>query len=74
MEILSRIESHLQRHKLAPSRFGRGLCNDPRLVFDLRNGRQLRRTLKKRILVHLQQRTKRDHNAEKEAKGKVFHG
>lgn len=74
MEILSRIESHLLRHKLAPSRFGRGLCNDPRLVFDLRNGRQLRRALHKRIVVHLQDGTKRDHIAEKETKGKVLYG
>lgn len=74
MEILSRIESHLRRHKLAPSRFGRGLCNDPRLVFDLRNGRQLRHTLEERIIVYLEYGTKRDHNAEKDAKGKVLHG
>lgn len=65
MDILSSIESHLRRHKLAPSRFGRGLCNDPRLVFDLRNGRRLRKGLKSRIRHHLRKGTKRDHVAEK---------
>ncbi|MCH8685581.1 hypothetical protein [Pedomonas mirosovicensis] len=39
--ILTAIEALLRTKGIAPSRFGRAALNDPRLVFDLRRGRQL---------------------------------
>lgn len=38
--ILRRIERHLRATGEPPSRFGRAAANDPRLVADLKNGRQ----------------------------------
>lgn len=40
MHLLRRIERHLRRHDMAPTRFGREATGDPRLVFDLREGRE----------------------------------
>lgn len=71
MNILSTIESHLQVKGIAASAFGRCLCNDPRLVFDLRNGRKIGTTLKKRIKNHIADGTKHDRFARKHSKDKV---
>lgn len=40
MHLLRRIERHLRRHDIPPTRFGREAVRDPRLVHDLRNGRE----------------------------------
>jgi hypothetical protein len=40
MTILGKIEQHLRATQTPPSRFGREACKDPRLVGDLRNGRE----------------------------------
>jgi len=64
MDILSSIESHLRLHQIPPSRFGRQLCNDPRLVFDLRMGRQIGEALQTRIHNHIKDRTKRDQDSD----------
>lgn len=40
MHLLRRIERHLRSSRTAPTLFGRRAVNDPRFVFDLRNGRQ----------------------------------
>lgn len=42
MSLRRRIELYLRRNRMAPTRFGREAVNDPRFVFDLRNGRELR--------------------------------
>jgi hypothetical protein len=42
MHIRRRIELYLRRTRMAPTRFGREAAGDPRLVLDLRNGRELR--------------------------------
>ncbi len=42
MHLQRRIELYLRRHRMSPTRFGREAVNDPRFVFDLRNGRELR--------------------------------
>lgn len=39
--LLAEIERVLRDAKVAPSRFGRMVMHDPRLVFDLRRGRRL---------------------------------
>lgn len=40
MTILTKIEHHLRKTGIPPTKFGRVAINDPRLVGDLRNGRQ----------------------------------
>ncbi|MFN3387558.1 MAG: hypothetical protein ACK40O_01400 [Allosphingosinicella sp.] len=40
MHLLRRIERHLRRRGMAPSTFGRKATGDPRLVRDLRRGRE----------------------------------
>jgi 2,4-dienoyl-CoA reductase-like NADH-dependent reductase (Old Yellow Enzyme family) len=42
MLLQRRIELHLKRTGMTPTRFGREAINDPRFVHDLRRGRQLR--------------------------------
>lgn len=41
MEVRRRIELYLRRSRTAATRFGRDVAGDPRLVFDIRRGRQL---------------------------------
>jgi len=38
--ILRKIENFLRNTGMAPTRFGRDAVRDPRLVFDMRNGRE----------------------------------
>lgn len=40
MLILKEIEIFLRNTGMAPTRFGRDAVRDPRLVFDMRNGRE----------------------------------
>ena len=40
MSILRKIEKFLHDTGMAPTRFGRDAVKDPRLVFDMRNGRE----------------------------------
>src|SRR5688572_1277689 len=44
-----RIEQYLRRSGMKPARFGRNVVRDPRLVFDLRRGRELRPATAQRI-------------------------
>nr|WP_081477077.1 hypothetical protein [Sphingomonas sp. PAMC 26605] len=53
MLLLPRIELHLQKRRMAPTRFGRDAINDPRLVFDLRDGRELRDATARRVRAYL---------------------
>jgi 2,4-dienoyl-CoA reductase-like NADH-dependent reductase (Old Yellow Enzyme family) len=48
MSLLRTIETFLRRTGMAPTRFGRDAMRDPRLVFDLRKGREPnRRTIRR---------------------------
>lgn len=47
--LMRRIERFLARSRMAPTRFGREAARDPRLVFDMRMGREPRRMLVARI-------------------------
>lgn len=49
MSTLIRIERFLRATNMSATRFGRLAINDPRLVRDLRNGRELRRPTMTRI-------------------------
>lgn len=40
MTLLRKIEAFLRRNRMTPTRFGREAVRDPRLVFDLRSGRE----------------------------------
>jgi hypothetical protein len=56
MTLLDDIELHLVRHRQAPSRFGRDVLRDPRLVFDLRRGRGVGPRVQRRIETYLSRR------------------
>lgn len=58
-DLLTRIASHCARTATAPTRFGRNAVNDPRLVGDLRNGREPGARLVARVEAYLQQETTR---------------
>lgn len=49
MEFLRKIEKFLHDMNMAPTRFGRDAVRDPRLVFDMRNGREPGARTRKRI-------------------------
>lgn len=53
MAVLSKIERHLRRTAMPPTKFGRLAINDPRLVRDLREGRELRARTAARIEAFL---------------------
>lgn len=56
MELLPRIETYLARTAMPPTRFSRDAANDPRFVFDLRNGRSPRPPTAARIHAWLDRR------------------
>ena len=49
MHLLRRIERHLRRRGMAPSTFGRKVAGDPRLVRDMRRGREVGPELAARV-------------------------
>ena len=55
MHLRRRIELYMRRHQMTPTRFGREAINDPRLVADMRNGRELREKTEKRLHAWLDQ-------------------
>lgn len=55
MHLLTKIEQHLRRTGIPPTRFGREVARDPRLVHDLRMGREPGRKMIARVLAHLEQ-------------------
>ena len=54
MPLLLAIERYLRAHHMPQTRFGRLAINDPRLVHDLRRGRQLRPETAERIARFLE--------------------
>lgn len=56
MSLLIRIDRHLRQTGIAPTRFGREVVGDPRLVHDLRQGRVPRERLRARIEAALAER------------------
>jgi hypothetical protein len=53
--LLRAIELYLERTGTPPTRFGREAMGDPRIVQDLRRGRQLRATTAARLRTYLNQ-------------------
>lgn len=53
--LLTRIEQHLRRHQMTPTRFGREAARDPNLITQLRDGRELRSKTLQKIVAYLDQ-------------------
>lgn len=53
MSLLRAIEICLRATEIPPSRFGRDSVRDPRLVHDLRRGRQPGDRMERRVRAHL---------------------
>lgn len=49
MTLIERIDAFLDRHAMEATRFGTLALNDSHLVFDIRNGRKLRRMTVRKI-------------------------
>ena len=54
LRLLRRIENYLKRSGVRPTRFGREVAQDPRLVFDLRRGRMLRPRSEAKVVAWLE--------------------
>ena len=54
MSMLGKSDLYLRKSGKKPTRFGREVANDPRLVFDLREGRVMGRCLASRIEAFLE--------------------
>ena len=48
--LLQSVEKHLHQTGTSASRFGRDIAGDPRLVFDMRRGRQPKKPLQRRLM------------------------
>jgi hypothetical protein len=57
-QLQRRIETYLKTSRTPPARFGRDSVRDPRLVFDIRNGRRLRPATMRRLNAYLDEREK----------------
>jgi hypothetical protein len=53
MLIMRKIERFLRHHDMAPTTFGRFSVGDPRLVHDMRRGRQFRADMERRIEAYI---------------------
>jgi hypothetical protein len=47
--LLAEIEKFLKKRKISPTLFGKMALNDPRFVFQLRDGRDYRRSTEDRV-------------------------
>ena len=56
MHLRRRIDLFLRRSRMSPTTFGREAINDPRLMHDLNNGRELREKTVERIVAWLDAR------------------
>jgi hypothetical protein len=59
VHIRRRIELYLRRTRTPPTRFGRESVGDPRLVSDLRNGREMREKTEARVAEWLDARDRK---------------
>jgi hypothetical protein len=51
--LLQRIERHLRRRRMSPTRFGREAVGDPNLISQLKDGREPRSATVQRIVDYL---------------------
>ncbi len=57
MHLLTEIERYLRRTGTTPTRFGREAARDPRLVHDMRGGREVGPPLSGRIIAFMAEGT-----------------
>ncbi len=55
MSMLIKIDRYLREHRMPPTRFGRLAVNDPRLIGDLKRGRELGPRVRARVEAFLAQ-------------------
>lgn len=53
MELLGRVERYLKASGVPPTRFGRDAVRDPRLVLDMRRGRDPKKRMRDRLSAYL---------------------
>lgn len=58
--LLTRVELYLKQTRTPPTRFGRDALGDPNLVFDLRDGRELRSRTTARVEAFLDAHERKD--------------
>ncbi|APG62149.1 hypothetical protein LPB140_04260 [Sphingorhabdus lutea] len=49
MEMLREVEKFLRENDMPPTKFGRLVAHDPRLVLDMRMGREVRSAMQRKI-------------------------
>jgi hypothetical protein len=54
MHLLRKIEVHLRQTGMAPTRFGREAVRDPRLVHDMKRGREPGPAMTERVLAYIE--------------------
>jgi hypothetical protein len=54
MYLLRRIEIHLRETGMAPTRFGREALRDPRLIHDMKCGREPGRAVTQRVVAFIE--------------------
>jgi len=59
MRLMRRIEKYMKREDMKPTRFGREAVGDPRLISDIRNGRELRDSTIARIQAWLDEQERK---------------
>ena len=57
MHLLRKIETFLKETGTSPTRFGRDSVRDPRLVYDMRRGREIGPRVAKRIAAFIESRS-----------------
>ena len=57
-QLQRRVERFLRDSRTPPTRFGRDSVRDPRLVFDMRQGRRLRPATARRLNAYLDEQEK----------------
>jgi hypothetical protein len=67
MHINRLVERFLQEQKLPPTKFGRLAARDPRLVLDMRMGREIRPEMEKLLRNFMQQYQKLEKNDQRNA-------
>ena len=54
MHMLRIVEKFLRENEIAPTKFGRIVAGDPRLVLDMRLGREVRTPMQKKITQYIE--------------------
>ncbi len=54
MHMLRIVEKFLRDHDIPPTKFGRIVAKDPRLVLDMRLGREVRTPMQRKIIAYIE--------------------